>query len=194
MHRLMMAGGEEAIFAEAGLTAASAPARLTPEAKSTIGLISLKDQERSAFGVGLPFGRIEAKALQALADISERCGDGGLRTTPWRALLLTGIAASDATRLGEGVTALGLIADHTDSRRNIFACVGVPSCLSATVDARGDANRLAAFCATQNETLHVSGCSKSCAHRGPASLTLVGRAVRASQVSPSIRSKPCFKP
>ena len=23
--------------------------------------------------------------------------------------------------------------------------------------------------------LHVSGCSKSCAHRGPASLTLVGR-------------------
>jgi precorrin-3B synthase len=173
MRALVMAIGEEAIFTEAGLTAAPPAARLKPEANSANGLISLKD--RSALGVGLPFGRIEAGALSHLAALSERYGDGSLRTTPWRALLLTGIAASDATRLGEGVTALGLIADHTDSRLNIFACVGAPSCLSATVDARGDANRLAAFCATQNETLHVSGCSKSCAHRGPASLTLVGR-------------------
>ena len=29
--------------------------------------------------------------------------------------------------------------------------------------------------ATRDDTLHVSGCSKSCAHRGAASLTLVGR-------------------
>ena len=50
------------------------------------------DIERGAFGVGLPFGRIEADALNALAEISERYGDGHLRTTPWRALLLTGIA------------------------------------------------------------------------------------------------------
>ena len=47
--------------------------------------------------------------------------------------------------------------------------------MSASVDARGDAARLAARSPTHNDTLHVSGCSKSCAHRGPASLTLVGR-------------------
>ena len=70
-------------------------ARLTPEGKSPIGLISLADQARNAFGVGLPFGRIEANALHALADISERYGDGSVRTTPWRALLLTGVSASD---------------------------------------------------------------------------------------------------
>ena len=29
--------------------------------------------------------------------------------------------------------------------------------------------------ARRDQTLHVSGCSKSCAHRGAASLTLVGR-------------------
>jgi precorrin-3B synthase len=174
MRALATAVGEEAIFAEAGLTAAPPAARLKPEANSANGLISLKD--RSAFGVGLPFGRIEAKSLQALADISERYGDGGLRTTPWRSLLLTGVAASEATRLGEEVTALGLITDPADPRRNIFACVGAPSCMSASVDARGDAARLAAAIgATRDATLHVSGCSKSCAHRGPASLTLVGR-------------------
>ena len=114
--------------------------------------------------------------MHALADISERYGDGNLRTTPWRALLLTGVAAADAERLSDDVEALGLIADPADPRLNIFACVGAPSCMSASVDARGDAARLAAAIrATRDDSLHVSGCSKSCAHRGPASLTLVGR-------------------
>ena len=33
----------------------------------------------------------------------------------------------------------------------------------------------ALFERTRDETLHISGCSKSCAHRGSASLTFVGR-------------------
>ena len=83
---------------------------------------------------------------------------------------------ADAERLADDVEALGLIADPADPRLNIFACVGAPSCMSASVDARGDAGRLAAIIgATRDDTLHVSGCSKSCAHRGAASLTLVGR-------------------
>ena len=175
MRALVMAVGEEAIFAEAGLTAAHAATGLRSEPKSPVGLISLGNQARSAFGVGLPFGRIEAEELARLAGLSERHGDGSLRTTPWRALLLTGVAASDATKLTEEVTPLGLIADPTDPRLNIFACVGAPSCQSASVDARGDAARLAAAIgAARDETLHVSGCSKSCAHRGSAALTLVG--------------------
>ena len=172
---LVMAVGEEAIFAEAGLIA-HAPIGLGSEAKLPIGFISLGYRSRSAFGVGLPFGRIEADALNALADISERYGDGHVRTTPWRALLLTGIAAGDEDSLRDEVTALGLITDPADPRLDIFACVGAPSCPSASVDARGDAVRLAATIGvTHKDTLHVSGCSKSCAHRGPASLTLVGR-------------------
>jgi precorrin-3B synthase len=139
-------------------------------------LISLEEQARSAFGVGLPFGRIEANALTRLTDIAERHGDGSLRTTPWRAMLLTGVATADIGGLADRVEALGLIADPTDPRLNIFACVGAPSCASATVDARDDAARLAAAIgATRDDTLHVSGCSKACAHRGAASLTLVGR-------------------
>jgi sulfite reductase beta subunit-like hemoprotein len=176
MRALVMAVGEEAIFAEAGISGAHLPTGIRSATRSTIGLISLEDQERGAFGVGLPFGRIEADELHALGDISGRYGDGSLRTTPWRALLLTGVAASDEGNLRDEVEALGLIADATDTRLNIFACVGAPSCMSASVDARGDASRLAATLgATRSETLHVSGCVKSCAHRGSASLTLVGR-------------------
>src|SRR4029077_1542534 len=102
----------------------------------------------------------EAEALASLADFSERHGDGSLRTTPWRALLLTGVSASNAATLAEEVTDLGLIVDPADPRLNIFACVGAPSCRSASVDARGDAARFAgAIRATRKETLHVSGCS-----------------------------------
>ena len=176
MRALVMAVGEEAIFAAAGMTAVHASARLAPEGKSPIGLTSSGYQAPSVFGAGLPFGRIEANVLHALADVSERYGDGSLRTTPWRALLLIGVSASDERNLRDEVTALDLITDPTDPRLNIFACVGAPSCLSATVDARGDAARLAAIIGpAHNDTLHVSACVKSCAHRGDASLTLVGR-------------------
>jgi precorrin-3B synthase len=176
MRALVMAVGEEAIFAEAGL--ASAP--LSPESKSkdasAIGFRSLRNQQRGAFGIGLPFGRIDTDGLHALADISERHGDGNLRTTPWRTVLLADVAANDEKALTKEVESLGLIANVDDPRLGVFACVGAPSCLSASVDARGDASRLAAALgATRNETLHVSGCIKSCAHRGSASLTLVGR-------------------
>jgi precorrin-3B synthase len=176
MRALVMAVGEEAIFAEAGLTTAQVSPGLTPEAKLPIGLISLGDQAQRAFGVGLPFGRIDTDALTRLADLSERYSDSDLRTTPWRALLLAGISTSDAATLAVEVRSIGLIADPTDPRLNIFACVGAPSCMSASVDARADAARLAAIIgAAHNDTLHVSGCSKACAHRGAASLTLVGR-------------------
>lgn len=174
MRALVMAVGEEEIFAEAGLTAQPSAGHQSA-AKSPIGFISLGYQARGAFGVGLPFGRIDADELHALAGISERYGDGNLRTTPWRALLLTGVAAAGVERLSDEVEILGLIAELTDPRLNIFACVGAPSCTSATVDARGDAVRLAAAVGTRDQALHVSGCGKSCAHRGPASLTLVGR-------------------
>jgi precorrin-3B synthase len=176
MRALVMAAGEQAIFAEAGLTTAPVSPGLTPQAKSPIGFISLGDRVRRAFGVGLPFGRIEAEALTLLADLSERHGDGSLRTTPWRTLLLTGIAVINKGNLRDEVKALGLITDPTDRHLNTFACVGVPACLSASVDARGDAARLAAAIgAAREQTLHVSGCSKACAHWGSAALTLVGR-------------------
>jgi len=173
---LVMAVGEEAIFAAAGLSTTSLPPLPKSEPQSPIGLISLRDQARGAFGVGLPFGRIDGEALATLADLSERYGDASLRTTPWRALLLIGIASVDEKILRDEVTALGLIADSSDPRLTIFACVGAPSCQSASVDARGDASYLAtAIRATPDDTMHVSGCVKACAHRSPAALTLVGR-------------------
>jgi precorrin-3B synthase len=179
MRTLVTAIGEEAVFGAAGLGPTLWPADSKSQARNPIGLISWDNRARSAFGVGLPFGRMEAEALTHLAGLAERFGDATLRTTPWRTLLLPGIAASETARLATEIESLGLIADPADPRLTIFACVGAPSCQNASVDARGDASRLAAVVrAAPGQTLHVSGCSKSCARRGAAALTLVGRGGR----------------
>ncbi len=167
--------GEEAIFHAARLSPAAAPQPSAP-VPTAGGFIPFPGTNQGAFGAGLPFGRIEADTLVGLASLAERFADGTLRTTPWRALLLPGVGANEAEELSHEVAALGLVADGRDPRLRIFACVGAPACSSASVDARAGARRIAAtFDAIGGETLHISGCAKSCAHRGPASVTLVGR-------------------
>jgi precorrin-3B synthase len=176
MRPLVRDVSEDAIFEAAGLSPAPAPLPPPAPAPSAVGFIPYQMGNQGAFGAGLPFGRIDAEQLAALAALSERCGDGSLRTTPWRAFLIANVAAADGNTLSEEVAALGLITDPSDPRLRILACVGAPSCTSATVDARADATRLAVIVGEHaGDTIHVSGCAKSCAHRGPASLTLVGR-------------------
>jgi precorrin-3B synthase len=54
------------------------------------------------------------------------------------------------------------------------ACAGAPACASASVNTRETAAALAPLLAP-GDTLHVSGCAKSCASSTRASITLVGR-------------------
>lgn len=175
MRELVQALGAEAVFAEAGLIAT----KLTPSAHAApapIGFIRLPSG--SAFGIGLPFGQIEAPVLAALADLGERFGDGTLRMAPWRAALIVGVDPAAASELSRQASALGLVTDAGDPRRRIAACPGKPACSSATVDTRGDAGRLAARALPVAGLIHVSGCAKGCAHPGPAAVTLVGNAGR----------------
>ncbi|MBS0539102.1 MAG: hypothetical protein JSR47_10130 [Proteobacteria bacterium] len=113
------------------------------------------------FGVGAPFGRLEAAQLRALAATP---GLRELRLSPWRALYL------DAPV--HGAEALGLIVDENDPLLRIEACPGAPACTSGTVDTRRAARRLAAR--GISGSVHVSGCAKGCARPTPAELVLVG--------------------
>ncbi len=108
--------------------------------------------------IGLPFGRIDASAALALADLP---GLAGVRLTPWRRLILEGVAPGAA----------GL--PRPDPRLlAIDACVGAPACPQASVATRSLAIRLAPFV---NDRLHVSGCAKGCARARAADIVLTGR-------------------
>ncbi|NML10591.1 cobalamin biosynthesis protein CobG [Sphingobium sp. AR-3-1] len=110
---------------------------------------------------GLPFGRIDAALLARLAKALPQCS--GLRTTPWRILLLEAPVAMQDD---------GLLTDPADPLLRVDACPGQPACAQASVETRDLARRLAPHMAGR---LHVSGCAKSCASAAPAAVTLTGR-------------------
>ena len=116
----------------------------------------------AGFVAGVPFGELRAETLAELARLS---GDGTLRPTPWRGVLLPGVRAA------EGLERLGLIVDPGDPRLRVTACPGGPACASGSVPARADA----ATRRPERGFVHVSGCAKGCAHPRPAPVTLVGR-------------------
>jgi precorrin-3B synthase len=164
--RRMRDVSHEAVFASAGLhPAVPAP---SPPPPCVIGPLAHR------FGVGLPFGATDADTLAALAAF------GTLALTPWRAVILDRRSGHNdgVTGWQAGVasfaTSRGLIADPADPRLRIFACVGRPACAAAQSDVRHDAIRFARD--FPDGDLHVSGCTKGCAHPAPAAVTLVARA------------------
>jgi precorrin-3B synthase len=128
-------------------------------------------------GIGAPFGSLSADQLQLLAELAERDGDRELRLTPWRSILIPEIAAEAGNHLEAECKRAGLITEAVDPRRHIAACAGAPACAAASVKTREIAARLAPLLRRGN-SLHVSGCAKSCASSASASVTLVGGAGR----------------
>ena len=78
--------------------------------------------------------------------------------TPWRTILLPGIALADVP---------GFITDPADPRLRVAACTGAAGCERGTTDTHADATQLAPLAAAlpgHGISLHVSGCAKGCAH------------------------------
>jgi precorrin-3B synthase len=128
-----------------------------------------------AFGVGVPPGTLDAALLRRLADLADLHGDGLLRITPWRAILLAGLTAASMETVAAALA--GALTDPGDPRLRTACCIGAPGCAQASVPAPRDAARLASL-VPAGLLLHVSGCDKGCGHPGAAALTLVGRAGR----------------
>jgi sulfite reductase beta subunit-like hemoprotein len=127
-----------------------------------------------AVSVGVPYGRLDAATLAALADLAETFADGALRLGPRRLLFVAGATPHGAAAFRAAAEALGLVVHADDPRRRVEACPGAPACASAHGQTRDLADRLAPL-VPEGRTLHVSGCAKGCARPAPADLTLVRR-------------------
>ena len=136
-----------------------------------------------AFGIGLPFGASDWQALVALAAAATAHGVDEFRLAPHHGLLALG---GDLGGWAEAAKALGFVTAPEDARRSISACIGTDGCASGQIAAR----RLAAELAQRHGalldgsiSLHISGCSKGCAHPRPATLAIVGGADDCALVS-----------
>nr|WP_315237332.1 precorrin-3B synthase [uncultured Albidiferax sp.] len=107
--------------------------------------------------VGAEFGQLQAETLAALSTL------GALRMTPWQMLLIEGLQHAPALP--------ALVTQAHDARMRVVACTGAPGCLQASAATRPLARALAQQ-VPAGRLLHVSGCSKGCAHPR-AALTLV---------------------
>jgi precorrin-3B synthase len=131
----------------------------------------------AAVGVAAPFGRLEAEQLRRLSSLAEEAGATELRLSPWRTVYFGARDAAVARQAVDAARLVGLIVDSDDPLLQIEACPGAPDCQSSSVDARGDARRLAALAAAHgyDGSIHVSGCAKGCARSAPSQLVLVGK-------------------
>jgi precorrin-3B synthase len=163
MADLVRSIGPEAVFQGARVT-------LTPaRAPGSEGSPAVAGKLHDAFALGLPFGALTAAQLVAAANLAWHFASGELRLSPWRALVLRGVARPDA--LGVAARAADFVVDPADPLLSISACPGAPACTSAYTPTRSDAASLAAW-HTPGQ-VHLSGCTRGCAHPGPADFTLV---------------------
>jgi precorrin-3B synthase len=126
---------------------------------------------RIAVGIGVPFGRIEAQQLRALAALAPE-----IRLSPWRMLYIPAEGEAAVTHMTAQAAALGFVIAPGDPAMRIQACPGRPACRVAHADTRADAALIARWMAATGlpGTVHVSGCAKGCACSTRADITLVG--------------------
>jgi precorrin-3B synthase len=130
-----------------------------------------------ARGFALPFGYSEAQALRRLALAAAHCGAASIRPAPGRVLLVIGLPISAMEELVAAAAGEQLIVQPDDARRHVVACAGAPACNSAMLSTRQLAAQVAEAAGPILDgsiTIHLSGCTKGCAHPGAAGLTLVG--------------------
>jgi precorrin-3B synthase len=146
-----------------------APTRRLPPSS----LIGFHAAARNWFGLAVPFGSADASLWLAIAELAEQYGDGEIRITPSRSLLLLGVQSEDVARLAAAAGQLGLLVEPGDPLLRVVACVGAPGCSAAQGETRALARTLGRQLPAGLSSLHVSGCAKSCASSGPADVTLV---------------------
>jgi precorrin-3B synthase len=158
-----------------GLKLASMPSGKRP-ASEPIGMHLLKDGT-VAHGVALPFGHTTAATLRRFARSAANHGARGIRPAPGRSLLAIGLSQASANNLYASAAHEGFVVDAHDARLHVVACAGTPACASAKLPTRQlapEVARAARALAGSSNVVHLSGCSKGCAHPGPAAVTIVG--------------------
>ena len=115
----------------------------------------------AALCVGVPFGRVTGAQWESLT----RAG-GEMRLTPWRSVVVTGVARDRAAaRLAEWGAA-GLVAGPDSAWTGVGACIGRPGCAKSLADVRRDAEATVTAGEPGIARLPVywSGCERRCGH------------------------------
>lgn len=138
-------------------TAVSKDRHPRPDASLPPALGTVHGRHRdSALSVGVPLGRLDLDQWRLLSDA------GGLRLTPWRGVVVTGVAPDRAHDLLAGLSRAGLITGPGSPWAGVGACIGRPGCAKSLADVRAEAG--AAVGPEGRLPVYWSGCERRCGH------------------------------
>ncbi|MBG0833152.1 precorrin-3B synthase [Planomonospora sp. ID67723] len=150
------------------------PVRLRPAVAGPLGVLPGRDG-RVALGVGAPLGRLTSAQAELLADLAGSASPDGARSggevrlTPWRGVVLPGLAGHEA---GAAITRLadaGLVTGPGSPWAGVSACTGRPGCAKSLADVQADAALAVAATAGSGSghgggtlPVHWAGCERRC--------------------------------
>ncbi|MBV9449536.1 MAG: nitrite/sulfite reductase [Streptosporangiaceae bacterium] len=147
--------------------------------------VGVHQQRDGRFYVGFAptVGRLNADALQTIAELAERYGSGRVSTTTEQKMVILDVGQADVDDLVAELDAAGLPARPSVFRRHTMACTGIEFCKLAIVETKQRAaeaiaeleRRLPDF--QTPVTINVNGCPNSCARIQTGDIGLKGSLV-----------------
>ena len=134
-------------------------------------------------GVKPTLGHMSGEQLIALADLAEKYGVTDLRFTPFKEVLLLGVAPNTAANLQADLEGMGLYSKPSEFRRGLLSCTGLEYCKLAHVTTKSRAIELAdeleeRFGDLDSPiTISLNGCPNACARHQVSDIGLKGQMV-----------------
>ena len=147
-----------------------------------IGVHEQKDG-KCYIGVKPTLGHMSGEQLIAVADLAERYGVTDLRFTPFKELLLLGVAPEDVEKLQSDLEQMGLYSKPSEFRRGLLSCTGLEYCKLAHVTTKSRAIELAdeleeRFGDLDSPiTISLNGCPNACARHQVSDIGFKGQMV-----------------
>ena len=147
-----------------------------------IGVHEQKDG-KCYIGVKPTLGHMSGEQLIAVADLAERYGVTDLRFTPFKELLLLGVAPEDVEKLQGDLEKMGLYSNPSEFRRGLLSCTGLEYCKLAHVTTKSRAIELAdeleeRFGDLDSPiTISLNGCPNACARHQVSDIGFKGQMV-----------------
>jgi precorrin-3B synthase len=114
---------------------------------------------RVALVATVPLGSLGQAQAAALVEVA-RSRLGELRVTPWRSVVVGGLADTDDAV--EQLEAVGLVVEPDSPWNGVTACAGRPGCAKALADVRADARHVTPGIPAGRRAVHWSGCERRC--------------------------------
>jgi len=148
-----------------------------------VGWFRQTDLKLWTMGLSIPLGRMTWDQLEGLAVLSNRWGDGQLRTTHEQGIAVVNIPTGFKDAAATDAAALGLSVQADPLELNTVACTGSQFCNIAVTETKGQMFQLIEKLRKKALKLHgirihMSGCPSSCAQHFTADIGLKGVRVR----------------